>query len=70
MIGDLQQDGFATVRLCQVLAVPRSGYYAWQRGSQSRRAQQDAEVKPVIREIFWEHRRRCCTATRNPTDLW
>jgi len=58
VIGDLQQDGFATVTLCQALAVHRSGYYAWQRGSQSRRAQQDAELKPLIREIFWEHRRR------------
>ena len=58
MIADLQQDGFAAAALCEVLQVHRSRYYAWRRGSASRRAAQDAELKPVIREIFWEHQRR------------
>ena len=58
MIGQLQQDGFATATLCEVLEVHRSRYYAWRRGSQSRRAREDAELKPLIREIFWEHKRR------------
>lgn len=58
MIGQLQQDGFAAATLCEVLEVQRSCYYAWRRGSQSRRAREDAELKPLIREIFWEHKRR------------
>jgi transposase InsO family protein len=58
VIGRLQQDGFATATLCEVLEVHRSGYYAWRRGSQTRRAREDAELKPLIREIFWEHKRR------------
>lgn len=58
MIARLQQDGFATATLCEVLEVHRSRYYAWQRGSESRRAREDSELKPLIREIFWEHKRR------------
>lgn len=58
MIARLQQDGFAIARLCDVLGVHRSRFYAWQRGSQSRRVQEDSELKPLIREIFWEHKRR------------
>mgnify|MGYP001595325289 CR=1 FL=1 len=54
----LRRDGFATTALCQVLEVPRSGYYAWRRGSPGRRAQGNEAMKPLIREIFWEHRRR------------
>jgi len=41
-----------------VLGVHRSRYYAWQRGSQGCRELEDAELKPLIREIFWEHKRR------------
>lgn len=58
MIGRLRQDGFSTATLCEVLGVHRSRYYAWQRGSQGCRALEDAELKPLIREIFWEHKRR------------
>ena len=58
MIGRLQQEGFATATLCEVLGVHRSRYYAWQRGSQGCRALEDAELKPLIREIFWENERR------------
>lgn len=58
MIGRLQHESYATTRLCEVLGVHRSRYYAWQRGSQSRRVREDAELKPLIREVFWEHQRR------------
>lgn len=58
MIARLQPEGFATATLCEVLGVHRSRYYAWQRGSQGCRALEDAELKPLIREIFWEHKRR------------
>jgi transposase InsO family protein len=58
VIRRLQQEGFATAALCEVLGVHRSRYYAWQRGSQGCRALEDEELKPLIREIFWEHERR------------
>jgi putative transposase len=58
VIGQLQQDGFATATLCEVLKVQRSCYYAWRRRIQGQRAREDAELKPLIREIFWEHKRR------------
>ena len=58
MIGHLHEDGFATVTLCDVLEVHRSRYYAWRRGRLSCRAREDEALKAVIREIFWEHRRR------------
>lgn len=54
----LHEEGFATARLCEVLGVHRSRYYAWQRGSQGCRSLEDAELKPLIREIFWENERR------------
>jgi putative transposase len=58
VIGQLHRDGFATATLCEVLEVQRSCYYAWRRGNQSQRARDDGELKPVIREIFWENKRR------------
>jgi putative transposase len=58
VIARLQQEGFATATLCEVLGVHRSRYYAWQRGSRSCRVLEDAELKPLIREVFWEHKRR------------
>ncbi len=58
VIARLQQEGFATAKLCEVLEVHRSRYYAWQQGRQGCRAREDAELKPLIREIFWEHQRR------------
>ena len=58
VIGQLQEAGVAAARLCEVLEVQRSCYYAWRRGGPSQRAREDAQLKPLIREIFWEHKRR------------
>jgi hypothetical protein len=54
----LQQGGFPAAALCEVLGVHRSRYYAWRRGSRSRRAEEGEHLKSLIHEIFWEHRRR------------
>jgi transposase InsO family protein len=40
----------AVERMCRVLGVRRSGYYAWKRRGQSRRARRDAELLGKIRE--------------------
>jgi transposase InsO family protein len=58
VIAHLEQEGFAVARLCEVLDVHRSLYYDWRAGCSSRRAVEDRELKPIVQEIFWEHRRR------------
>lgn len=50
--------GVATATVCEVLEVSRSAYYAWRCGEPRARAAQDAELAPVVREIFWAHQRR------------
>jgi putative transposase len=45
---------FSIQRMCQVLGIQRSGYYAWQRRPQSRRAQANVELLDKVRRAF-EH---------------
>jgi transposase InsO family protein len=49
---------FAATAVCDVLDISRSGYYAWREGGPSLRAQRDAELTPLVRALFWKHRRR------------
>jgi putative transposase len=49
---------FPVTSVCDTLAVSRAGYYAWQSESESLRAQKDRELMPLIRDIFWKHKRR------------
>jgi putative transposase len=51
-------ESFAAWSVCQALEVGRSGFYAWRKGEESRRAARDRQLEPEIREIFWRHRRR------------
>lgn len=44
--------------VCEVLAVSRAGYYAWQQTNTSLREKRDRELMPLIRDIFWKHKRR------------
>ena len=44
--------------MCQTLAVSRSAYYAWRGGGPSQRQQQEAALTPLVRAVFWQHRRR------------
>ena len=57
MIDRLEQD-FPLAALCQTLGVSRSAYYAWRAGEPSGRCREDHRLMPMIRSIFWEHRRR------------
>ena len=50
--------------LCDALGVSRSAYYAWQRGRYGSRALANNRLRPAIRSIFREHKRR----PRRPTD--
>lgn len=51
-------ESFAASAVCDALDVSRSGFYAWRNGEESRRAETDRELTPVIRAVFWHHRRR------------
>ncbi len=44
--------------VCDVLDVSRSAYYAWRSGDLSPRRQRDEELTPLVRALFWKHRRR------------
>jgi len=58
VIAQLQQENYPTAMLCEALDVHRSRFYAWQRGSIARRAERDAHLKPLVREVFREHKGR------------
>src|SRR5439155_10274592 len=58
VIRTLEQDGFPVAVVCQALGVSRAGYYAHLRGGTGPREQEDARLRPLVQQIFWEHRRR------------
>lgn len=53
-----REDELATAAVCAVLELSRSGYYAWRNGGPSPRDERDAELTPLLRAVFWKHRRR------------
>lgn len=58
MITQLDHEGFPVAVVCQALGVSRAGYYAYVRGEAGPREQEDARLRPLVRQIFWEHKRR------------
>jgi len=50
--------GLAVTTVCHVLSVSRSGFYAWQQEREGVRVERDRELLPLIRDIFWRHKRR------------
>jgi putative transposase len=58
MISQLQEAGFPLAVVCHTLGVSRAGYYAHTHNGASPRAQEDARLRPVVQQIFWEHKRR------------
>ncbi len=58
MIAGLQKQELTVTLLCQTLQVSRSAYYAWRDGQLGPRQQQDNRLMPLVRDIFWEHKRR------------
>jgi transposase InsO family protein len=58
VITRLEEEGFPVAAVCQALGVSRAGYYAHTRGAAGPRAQADARLRPLVRQIFWEHKRR------------
>lgn len=58
VIRQLKSETFPVALLCDVLGVCRSAYYAWQQERPTARQLEDDLLRPIIRDIFWEHRRR------------
>jgi putative transposase len=58
VITQLHEAGFPLAVVCQTLGVQRAGYYAHTQGEPGTRAQEDARLRPLIEQIFWEHHRR------------
>jgi putative transposase len=58
VITQLEQAGFPVAVVCQTLGVSRAGYYAHTHGGASQRAQEEARLRPLVQQIFWEHKRR------------
>lgn len=58
MITRLGDEGFPVAAVCQALGVSRAGYYAHTRREAGPREQDDARLRPRVRQIFWEHKRR------------
>jgi putative transposase len=55
----IARDGaLATAAVCDVLGVCRSAYYAWRDGEPSGRDRREAALTPLVRAVFWKHRRR------------
>lgn len=44
--------------VCQLLKLSPSAYYTWRRSIPTSREERDAELLPLVRAIFWKHRRR------------
>jgi len=44
--------------LCETLSASRSAYYAWRQDELGPRRREDNRLMPLIRSVFWEHRRR------------
>jgi putative transposase len=54
----VQEDALSTASVCDVLGVSRSAYYVWRDGEPSGRERQEAALTPLVRAVFWKHRRR------------
>jgi transposase InsO family protein len=53
-----QADVSSLATTCEVLDVSRSAYYAWRQGEPSAHERRDGELVPLVRAVFWKHRRR------------
>ena len=58
MVAQLDADNYTVSCLCETLGVSRSAYYDWHKNDLSLRKREDSCLKPLIQNIFWEHRRR------------
>lgn len=53
-----KEDALPMTEICQTLEVSRSAYYAWLGASPSMRDDRDMFLMPIVRKIFYRHKRR------------
>jgi transposase InsO family protein len=58
VIQELEQEEWPVSLLCETLGASRSAYYAWHQAEPSARERADQQLKPLVRSIFREHKRR------------
>lgn len=58
VIEQLEKEEHPVRSLCETLGVSRSAYYAWRRGVCGTRQRGRNRLRPMIRRVFWEHKRR------------
>jgi transposase InsO family protein len=58
VVQQLEEESFPVSVLCESLGVSRSAYYAWREDGVSARRRNDNHLRPAVRGICWEHRRR------------
>jgi putative transposase len=58
VVQQLTNQGLPLAVVCHTLGVPRSGYYAFTQGAGSARAHDDARLRPLVQQVFWDHKRR------------
>jgi len=57
-VGCIRDEGFSIASICGVLSVSRSGFYAFERASQSKLAQEDSHLGELVEDVFRAHRSR------------
>jgi len=58
-VESIVHDGLlSTLVVCDVLNVSRSAFYAWLQRTPARREEKDMELMPIVRRIFYRHKRR------------
>lgn len=62
------EEAFSVQRMCRVMGVRRSGYYAWKRRPPSRRVQANAELLSKVRQAF--HHSRCTYGSVRIRHYW
>lgn len=58
MIEVLVKKGYPASVVCETLQVSRSGYYVFVRDIIGERQRTDNRLMPLVRKVFWEHKRR------------
>lgn len=58
MVHKLEQEDWHVSVLCETLCLSRSAYYTWHQAEPSARERADHQLRPLVRSIFREHKRR------------
>lgn len=54
----MHEEGFGVTDLCDALNVHRNGYYQWLASPETVYYQQDSQLTPMVRDVFFQHRHR------------